>query len=229
MIRLVVFDCDGTLVDSQHMIVAAMRAAYQAADRTSPDADAIRRIVGLSLEEAIGRLSPDEDAAARALLATQYKAAFLDLRRRPDQSESLFPGAREALERLSETGYRLGVATGKSRRGLIATLERYDLAHHFDTLQTADDAPSKPHPEMMRRAMAEVGVEQAETVLVGDTTFDMQMARNAGVLAYGVGWGNHEPDELVAAGAESVVVSFDALVTSIEGLSGRGACTSRPA
>jgi len=214
--RLIVFDVDGTLVDSQHGIVAAMHAAFAAINLPVPPAEAVRRVVGLSLTEAVGRLLPDgagPDLLDRATGA--YKAAFKDLRHQPDYHEPLFPGVRETLSALNTSEVCLGIATGKSRRGLAATLARHGLDRHFVTHHTADGGPGKPHPRMLSEAMAAVGADPTETVLIGDTVFDMEMARNAGSDALGVAWGYHPADELAEAGAASVLESFDGLIPTL--------------
>ncbi len=215
MIRLVVFDCDGTLVDSQHTIIEGMRRAFEASGLTAPRAAAVRRTVGLSLGEAVAALHPEGGAADRAMLERKLRTVFAEIRRRPDRQPALFPGAAETIETLDEAGDLLGVATGMSRRGLHDTLDRFGLRDRFVTLQTADDAPSKPHPGMLHRAMAEAGATARATVFVGDTTFDMAMAVNAGVVPIGVGWGYHGVDELRMAGARLVVDSFAGLVDAI--------------
>lgn len=204
-LRLAVFDCDGTLVDSQHSIVACMSAAFAAAGLAAPAAEAVRRVVGLPLAASVARLDPLLAAAECARVAELYKQAFTDMRRDRSIEEPLFPGVRELLDALEAEGVLLGVATGKGRRGLRITLEQHGLLGRFVTLQTADDAPGKPHPEMLRRAIAEAGAESATTAMIGDTTFDILMALNAGTAAIGVGWGYHPPDELRAAGAHEVV------------------------
>jgi phosphoglycolate phosphatase len=167
----------------------------------------VRRIVGLPLVEGIALLHPDGSGADHAALADCYKQAFLALRERGPEDEPLFPGVREAVEQLNRAGVLLGIATGKGRRGLSVTLSRHGLMEFFVTRQTADDAPGKPHPGMLLQAMAETGAGPAETVMVGDTTFDMIMARNAGVSAVGAAWGYHEPEELHEAGAGAVIQS----------------------
>ena len=218
--KLAVFDCDGTLVDSQHFIVETMTAAFRETGRIAPPPTAIRRIVGLSLETAIASLlggeerapPPDINHPTVRELAELYRQYFFALRTRPEHHEPLFPGAREALKALESRDVFLGIATGKARRGLLAVLERHGLVRSFVTLQTADIAPGKPHPGMLQRAMAEAGVEADETVLIGDTSFDMEMARNAGVLGLGVSWGYHEVEELTAAGAARVIDSFAELL-----------------
>jgi phosphoglycolate phosphatase len=206
--RLVVFDCDGTFVDSQHVIIACMLQAYAAHGLPAPEASAIRRVIGLPLLECMARLSPEHPEDRHALLSEAYKEAFLASRQRPDHNEPLFDGAAAALERLEAQGYLLGVATGKARRGLNAVLDRHGLAHRFVTLQTADIGPGKPHPAMLERAMAETGVAPQDVFMIGDTSYDMLMARNAGVHAIGVSWGYHPAEELRAAGAHSVIESF---------------------
>jgi phosphoglycolate phosphatase len=206
-LRLAVFDCDGTLVDSQHSIVACMEAAFAAAGRTVPRAAAVRRVVGLPLGDCVARLAPDLGPAECARLVELYKQAFSDLRAAAQIQEPLFPGIRELLDALDAEGVMLGVATGKGRRGLVMTLEQHGLLGRFATVQTADLAPGKPNPEMLRRAMAEAGAAPATTAMIGDTTYDMLMARSAGTAAIGVAWGYHPPEELHAAGAHAVVES----------------------
>lgn len=215
-LRLVVFDCDGTLVDSQHMIFAAMRRSFESLDLPVPDIEKIRRIVGLSLIQGMEVLAPELGSEAHGKLADKYKAAFRDIRASAARREPLFPGIRETLEALSRANYLLGVATGKSRVGLAATLEVHDLTDYFVTLQTADDAPGKPHPRMLERAMDEAGVRPDDTVLIGDTIFDVQMARHAGVRSIGVGWGYHPAEELKDAGAHAIAAAGDDLFDHVE-------------
>ena len=209
--RLIVFDCDGTLVDSQATIVTCAQSAFRAEGLPAPSAEAIRRIVGLSLVEAMHQLLPAAEATVAARIAEHYRAAFVAHRSGPDFLEPLFPGTRELLEALLARGFVLGVATGKAMRGLRAVLDHHGLQRHFATLQTADLHPSKPHPAMLLAAMAETGTPSAATMLVGDTTYDILMARAAGALPVGVDWGNHPADELHAAGAARVLARFDEL------------------
>jgi len=212
---LVLLDVDGTLVDSQHNIVAAMALACEGAGLTPPPPSATRSVIGLALSEAIGRLKPDLEPAALARLVALYRDAFLTLRTRPDHDEPLFPGVAEALDTLDAQGCLLGLATGKSRRGVAAMMERHGMAGRFITIQTPDDGPGKPDPTMIHRAMNETGSDAAWTVMVGDTTFDMEMARAAGTDALGAGWGYHAPDQLLAAGARLVLPSMAALPLSL--------------
>ena len=220
--RLAVFDMDGTLVDSQHMIVAAMAEAFKAAGLAAPSPEDVRRVVGLSLGPAIGRLVPELDAAGLEALEGRYKDAFFALREAGVVAEMPFDGAIGALDALDGAGWVLGIATGKSARGLMATLERFGLTDRFVTLQTADQGPGKPAPDMLHRAMAEAGVDAAATVMIGDTSFDMAMARNAQVAAIGVSWGYHEEHELVSAGAAHVVATFDDLPQVVDAMVPRG-------
>lgn len=210
--RLVVFDCDGTLIDSQHMIVAAMAHAFEAYGVVPLPRAQVLSIVGLSLDEALFALIPDESADKRRSITQGYKDAFYHLRERPDLAEPLFPGTLAAIEAVAaRPDTLLGIATGKSQKGLRHMLETHDLARFFVTLQTADDAPSKPHPAMLEQAMREAGVDAANTILIGDTTYDIEMAVNAGAHAFGVDWGYHAGAELSSAGARRVLTHFDEL------------------
>jgi phosphoglycolate phosphatase len=206
--RLFVFDCDGTLVDSQHNIVAAMGAAWARHDLPAPAATDVRRIVGLSLEVAIARLLPAADDGTHRTLAASYREIVHGLRMGNAQGvaeEPLFPGIRELIEGLAAPEIFLGVATGKNLRGLEHTLSVHGLRERFHTLQTGDLCRSKPDPEMVLRAMAETGIEAGSTVVIGDTSFDMEMARSAGATAIGVAWGYHETAELMDAGAHAII------------------------
>ena len=208
-VRLIVFDCDGTLVDSQKLIVTAMTRAFAGHGQEAPAAEAVRRVVGLSLVDAMARLIPEAEPDFHVSVAEDYKAQFSVLRHDEALQEPLFDGARGALEALQAAGFLLGVATGKTRRGLDHVLALHDLEGYFITLQTADGHPSKPHPAMLEAAMDEVGASPAETILLGDTSYDMMMATAAGAGALGVGWGYHPADELLAAGARHVADHFD--------------------
>lgn len=210
--RLAIFDCDGTLVDSQRFIVACMQAAFADQGLTPPSDDAIRRIVGLTLVHATDRLLGGGDLAAAEQLAEAYRRQFLLRRAQGQTDEPLFPGAREILESLAERNVAMGVATGKGMRGLVHILQQHGIDHHFVTLQTADLHPSKPHPSMIEAAMRETGVPPAETMMIGGTSFDIEMAVAAGVLPVGVSWGNHPAVELKAVGAVHVLDRFDELV-----------------
>ncbi len=208
---LVVFDVDGTLVDSQATIVACAREAFLAVGLEPPSPAAVRRIVGLSLAPAMRVLLGEDDPDLTERIAARYRDAFQARRSRPEHEEPLFPGAREILAWLNRRNIPLGIATGKAMRGLRAMLERHDLADCFVTLQTADRHPSKPHPSMLLAAIDEVGARPHRTLLVGDTVYDVEMARAAGAVPVGVRWGNHPPEELEAAGAVHLLGDFGEL------------------
>ena len=218
---LVVFDCDGTLIDSQHMIVGAINKAFADNGFPPPRPEQTRSIIGLSLDEAVRSLVQTcgiEGAASRLPQLTEaYKEAFFTLRRDRVFAEPMYEGARAALEALDRQDHiLLGIATGKSRLGLHKVLEREMLSSFFMTLQTADDAPSKPHPGMLHRAMDQTGIEAHRTVMIGDTSYDIEMAINAGVHAVGVVWGYHSAETLRAAGAHFIAEDFIELQAWLE-------------
>ena len=228
--KLILFDVDGTLIDSQHMICAAMDRAYRDHGLAGPPPAAVRAIIGLSLAEAVGRLSAGTDHPVTSLVEG-YKTAFQALRLAGSVAVPLYPGARAAIDALRRRpDVLLGVATGKSRRGVAAMIDMHKLDDIFVTIQTADTSPSKPHPGMVLRAMAETGVEAADTVVVGDTAFDMAMARAAGACAIGVSWGYHPVADLRSAGAHEVLDDFAALPPALNRLwpPGDGAAVLSP-
>lgn len=218
MTGLILFDCDGTLVDSQHHIVATMTSAFAACDLPPPPAAAIRSTVGLSLVEAAAELLPGTERRQHEAVADAYRRAYHAARTHDEADEPLFPGIAEALVALNRAGYLLGVATGKGRRGLEGVLARHGLRELFVTLQTADRSPSKPAPDMVYNALAETGSTAAETIVIGDTTYDMAMARNAGVAAIGVSWGYHPAPALLAAGAAAMIDDIADLPGALAGL-----------
>jgi phosphoglycolate phosphatase len=202
--RLAIFDCDGTLVDSQANICLAMEQCFARAGLTVPARERTRRVVGLSLVEAMQAMVPDAEPNLHAALAEDYKTAFQGLRARGLVEEPLYDDVPELLGALEADGWLLGVATGKSDRGLRHSLERHGLLRRFVTLQTADRHPSKPHPSMIASALAEAGADAEVSMMIGDTSYDMAMAKAAGVRAVGVAWGYHSAEELAAAGADHV-------------------------
>jgi phosphoglycolate phosphatase len=218
-LKLIIFDCDGTLVDSQNMICAAMQRAYDAHDIACPPRERVLSIVGLSLREAFDNLGEGRDGFPVDGMIERYKEAFFELRHSPEHHEPLYPGARDAVLTLAaREDCLLGVATGKSQRGVRAILTHHDLLTCFATIKTADDAPSKPHPGMILEAMREAGAEPRDTIMIGDTTYDMAMARAAGVHAIGVNWGYHPHALLEQSGAHEVVSGFAELESRIETL-----------
>ncbi|MEM6891268.1 MAG: HAD-IA family hydrolase [Pseudomonadota bacterium] len=216
--RLIVFDVDGTLVDSQQEIVAAMRRAFDEAGLAPPPASEILNIVGLSLDRAVASLAPDADHLA---MVKAYQKAYVELRAKSGaaQSSPLFPGARTLLDSLAgQPDTLLGVATGKSKRGLDKLVEAHALQGMFVTQQVADHHPSKPHPAMLMEAMSEAGCVPGQTVMIGDTSYDMEMAQAAGVAGIGVLWGYHPRQSLQHA--RVLAEDFDDLTRLLENGSG---------
>ena len=203
-VRLAIFDCDGTLVDGQSSVCEAMEAAFAGAGLAVPPRGAVRRIVGLSLPNAIRRLAPKAEDEQVAQAVEAYKQAFFAARQEGRVHEPLYHGVRDLLGSLHGGGWLLGVATGKSDRGLRTVLATHGLSELFCTLQTADRHPSKPHPAMIEAALAEALARPEQAVMIGDTQYDIAMAKSAGVRAIGVAWGYHGPDELREAGADAV-------------------------
>jgi phosphoglycolate phosphatase len=225
--RLIVFDCDGTIVDSQAGIVLSMEHAFKSLRMVPPTRAQTLSVIGLSLPEAFSALAPEAEAGTRLELAEHYKRAFRELDADPMDLDLLFPNAKEIIEALAATeGTMLGIATGKSRRGVDRLFDRECWHRHFSTVQTADDHPSKPHPSMVLAAMRETGATPAATVVVGDTSYDMQMARAAGCGSIGVAWGYHTAEELTEAGASVIIEKFEQLPLTIEKLVPASSCAA---
>ncbi|WP_323767146.1 HAD-IA family hydrolase [Antarctobacter sp.] len=219
-LRLVIFDVDGTLVDSQGDILGAMSAAFASEGLNRPAREEILAIVGLSLPQAFSALAPEMGPVQRTRLVETYKEAYADLRMKGGPEASpLYPGIPALLDTLSaRDDVLLGIATGKSRRGLTALLESHGLTQRFVTRQCADDNPSKPHPAMLFTAIDEAGVEAEHAVMIGDTSYDMEMARAAGIARIGVTWGYHPREAL--ADAQQIVDDAAALGRAIETMLG---------
>ncbi|SIO29352.1 HAD-IA family hydrolase [Vannielia litorea] len=214
-LRCIIFDVDGTLVDSQNDIVAAMTAGFAAVGRAAPERARVLSIVGLSLDLAIARLCPEAGAAELEAMVQGYKDSFVEIRQRSNGAV-FYPGMRALLDSLAETPENLlCVATGKSRRGLDALFRSAGLEGRFISEQVSDHHPSKPHPAMLEAVLRETGCEPAQAVMIGDTSFDMEMARNAGIAGLGVSWGYHPVDALRGAGAAEIVESAEALPGAI--------------
>lgn len=214
--RLAVFDCDGTLVDGQADIIWAMARAFELAGLPSPDANQVRRVVGLSLPVALRELAPGAELRQQQEIVENYKTAFRSRREEGLLQEPLYDGMAELLRGLHADGWSLAVATGKSDRGLNACLDTHGLTDLFVSLQTADRHPSKPHPAMLEAAMFEAGAQPNQAVVIGDTSFDMQMAVAARVRAVGVAWGYHTPQDLIATGAHTVARTMDELRSALD-------------
>lgn len=204
MNKLAIFDCDGTLVDSCATIQRALAAAFEQHGLALPSPEVSRKVIGLSLTDAMAALLPDAPADQHLELTEDYKRAFWTLRAAGEVEEPLFDGVLELLDTLEHDGWLLAVATGKSDRGLKHCLESHDIHARFVSLQTADRHPSKPHPSMVEQAIADAGAVPETSFVVGDTSFDMAMAVSAGASGIGAGWGYHDDEELLEAGAVAV-------------------------
>ncbi len=200
--RLLLFDWDGTLMDSEQRIVESIREACADIGIEVPSEERARDVIGLGLAEAIQRLLPDLPEARHAELAGRYRHHFLVANQTPTP---LFPGVSEMLAALEEAGHLLAVATGKGRRGLDEALEASGLAGRFHATRTAEETRSKPHPQMLEELLDFTGTEPGDAVMVGDTEYDLAMARNIGMPAVGVSWGVHERPRLEAEKPATIV------------------------
>ena len=191
--KLLVFDWDGTLMDSEARILACVKAAAEDSGVQSPTDDQIRNIIGLGLREAVETLFPSVDQALHQNLIARYRIHYLNEDKTPSR---LFPGAESVIRSLAEADYLLAIATGKGRNGLNMVLEYTGLGDYFHASRCADEAFSKPHPEMLEQILDELGVFPGEALMIGDTEYDLQMAANAGVASLGVTYGAHTPERL---------------------------------
>lgn len=217
--KLIIFDCDGTLVDSQIGIVAAMQHAFTELGLPPPSRERVLSVVGLSLPETFTVLAGDQPSDLQHELARIYKSDFLYAKTRSLCTEPLFDGAKEIIESLAgRPDVVLGMATGKSQRGVRRILDREGWHGIFATIQTADENPSKPNPGMIAAAMRATGMGEAQTVMVGDTTYDIEMAVNAGVGGVGVAWGYHAPELLTRAGAHTIADHCSAVPAIVDAM-----------
>ncbi|WFU03541.1 HAD-IA family hydrolase [Rhizobium sp. CB3171] len=204
--KLVLFDCDGTLVDSVRLIHEVMARTFVDFGHKRPDVASTKSIIGLSLDIAIARMQgkPHVDDEAIAMTA-HYKSIFPDVRDEGDMQTPLFDGIKPLIETLAARDELLiGAVTGKSRRGLEHILEANGFTPYFAVSRTADDCPSKPHPAMVTECCSETGMDPHDTIVIGDAVYDMQMAKAAGATAIGVAWGYASVEELLAAGADTI-------------------------
>ena len=221
--RLVIFDVDGTLVDSRAHLWATFGAMFEGIGYPLPPQEAVISLTGLSLEKIIPILLPDANDEIRTKSLALYRSAYREGRLRLGDAVTspFYPGAREVLKRLrADAGVALALATGKSRRGIDGLIEAHGLEGMFESIQCADDHPSKPDPSMIRAALAETGISPARAVMVGDTSFDMEMARAASVRGVGVSWGFHPAESLAA---DAILRHFEDLPTLIDQLLGTAA------
>lgn len=209
---LAIFDLDGTLVDSRRIIAWAMDQAFEGAGLPPPGFEVTRRIVGLSLHDACAALLGADCPPERlGQVAEGYHEAFVRIKDSPGFFEPLYEGARELLDELRAGGWLIAAATGKTRAGVAQLFARKALHAFFDAVGCADDGPGKPHPAMVHKVLTELAVEPARAILIGDTHWDMTMARAAGVKALGVSWGFHRADEIAAAGPAAIHHDFASL------------------
>ncbi|WP_188821792.1 HAD-IA family hydrolase [Brucella endophytica] len=215
--RLVLFDCDGTLVDSAGVIHRCMARTFAEAGLAELQEAETRSIIGLSLDNAIAKLLNCEIDASIQALTARYKYHFHAIRDEPGFAEPCFPGIAELLADLARRDdVCVGMVTGKSRRGVQWVLEAHGFTKHFLVVRTADDCPSKPHPAMVLEACSEAGFDPSDALVVGDAIYDMQMARAAGALAVGVSWGYHTPEALRASGAHQILETPSDLLPILE-------------
>ncbi|PCJ76772.1 MAG: HAD family hydrolase [Rhodobacteraceae bacterium] len=220
-LRLVVFDMDGTLIDSQDVIVEAMGRAFARIDRPAPSAEQTRAIIGLSLDKAVSTIAPDLTPTQVTAGVAAYRQSFIEMREESgaEAAAPMYPGAMAALERLhSQDETLLGVATGKARRGLDHAYASHGIGHFFVTHQTADGHPSKPHPSMLHQALHDTGVEAKHAVMIGDTEFDIAMGKAAGFATIGVSWGYHSLDRIKAATPDFIIDGYNELDATLENI-----------
>ncbi len=220
-LTLVIFDLDGTLVDSLDGIYRCIGRTLERHALPPVTRDFVRGGIGLSLTDAWARLVPLASETAVAALTETYKQEFLASRAAGEERDPLFPGAVAGLEALNERGHLLSIATNKGRPGVHHALDLHKISHHFVTIRSAHDGPTKPHPDAVHDILRATGVEARHAVFIGDTETDMQTALNGGVAAIGVGWGYHGPDALVAAGAKAIAPDFETLTGLIDEVLGR--------
>lgn len=210
-LKLAIWDLDGTIVDSRQIIQNAMVRAFEAHDLAPPEYDDTRKVVGLGLEQACDILAPGLTPEKLPGLVESYRTAFIEIRAEGQGFEPLYADAKATVERLANEGWLLAIATGKARRGIQAFYEQHQMQDLFDTSWCADDGPGKPNPFMCEQAMAALGAEPHQTLIIGDAVHDMRMGLNAGIHTLGVSWGFGTTDELEAVGAHEVHHDFESL------------------
>lgn len=213
--RLILFDCDGTLVDTAATIVESFTQGFLDAGVAAPPPEEILSIVGLSLPIATATLCAPRDIDTHVVLES-YRKAYATIA--TGRIDPLFPGTLDALDAIETPATLMGIVTGKSRRGLVRILSQHSLSDRFITTQTADDAASKPAPDMVHHALSATGADASRTVVIGDTSFDIEMALAAGAHAIAVTWGNHPEERLMDAGAHALAHTMDELPALIDRL-----------
>lgn len=214
--KLILFDVDGTLIDSQAIIHETMRLTFERFDYTAPDIETTRTIIGLTLDRAIAHLLGRDIDGEISEMVREYKSIYMQIAPREDMQSVAFSGIPNLIEELaSRPEYLLGVVTGKSRSGVQKLFSTNGFGSHFVISRCADDCPSKPHPAMVLECCKELGVLPKDTLVIGDTSFDMEMAKNAGANSIGVNWGYHPKNKLELAGATRTVESSFELKNAI--------------
>lgn len=215
--RLVIFDLDGTLIDSEALIVETVTDCFNAVNEPPPDEHTIRSISGITARDAMVILAPNATPERGEIILQSYREHYL--RNAGVSREPMFAGAMEALDRLqADPETILAVATGKGYRGAVTLLERHGIIGRFHSIETPDHNRGKPDPQMIATAMDKAGAVRGQTVMIGDTIHDMRMAKAAGVGAIGVAWGYHEIAELKAQGADIVIDDFSQLDAAVKEL-----------
>lgn len=215
MRELVIFDWDGTLMDSTGRIVHCMQQAAADLGLAPLPAERVRRIIGLGLPQAIASLYPELDDPGIEAMRDRYAVHFIAAEATPC---ALYPGALAVLDHFRAAGIPMAVATGKSRRGLVRVWENTGLGHYFHGSRCADESRSKPAPDMVLELLAEFRVQPDNAVVIGDTSFDLDMARAAGVPAIGVTWGAHDLATLAACAPAALCHAFDDMLPLLDSL-----------
>ncbi|MCJ8324850.1 MAG: HAD-IA family hydrolase [Rhizobiales bacterium] len=220
--KLVIFDLDGTLIDGAQACIPAMQHAFRTVNLPVPNAVQVKNMIGLSITPAIYHiLSSFNDIrhvseSEVEQIGDIYKDYFYQSRIANKHQSPIYSGALKCLAKLhANPNILLSIATGKSRRGVNAFLDKYELNNLFSTSWCATECHSKPHPEMIDQAMNTLGIDAENTIMVGDTEFDMQMAKNAKVHAIGVDWGYHSQELMLKSGANQIVDNFEQLTLAI--------------
>jgi phosphoglycolate phosphatase len=219
-LRLAVFDLDGTLIDSASSIVEGITACWQACGFPTLDPSQARRVIGLPWDRSMQVLLPGSGERELGLVRAYYEDVMAGRRAPPPRREPPFPGACETLAELADAGVLLAIVTSRGSHRVHEILASCGIANHFVTVKTVDHGPGKPNPFLLLRAMDEAGVTARQTLMVGDTTYDMLMACNARTAAVGVSWGVHDVHELEAAGADRVVGRFEDIPPLVRTLTG---------
>jgi phosphoglycolate phosphatase len=218
-----IFDLDGTLVDSRAVIAEAMDRAFASVGLPKPGYQRTRAMVGMSLRAGIAYIAPGHDDPTIDALTDAYRQSFMAIRaeRPPRWTEPLYAGALTLVDRLRAEGWKIGMATGKSVRGIDHILDGHGIRDRFAAIACSDHGPGKPDPFMVHRNLELLGAEPAHAVVIGDTTHDILMARAAGVAVVGVTWGFHTHDEIAGAAPSHITADFAGLSAWLDGFAAK--------